>query len=73
MALEEKQKRLNDELRKRKLKAGILENSNIETDALLETWQHGNIEERKKVSRKYIEQINIKDDNEIEIIWRVPE
>jgi DNA invertase Pin-like site-specific DNA recombinase len=73
MMLEEKQKKLSEELRKRRLKTGIMDGGPIDADALLVAWRDGNLEERKKISKKFISQINIKDDNEVEICWRVPE
>ncbi len=73
MLLEEKQSQLSEELSWRKMKTGVQEDEQMDADALLAAWQHGDIEERKKISKKYIEMISIKDNNEVTIVWKVPE
>ncbi len=72
-ALEEKQNKLAQELQKRLLQAGVSDAAAAGTEALLAMWQCGNLEHRKKISKKLIDRVDIKDDGAIQIVWRVPE
>ena len=69
--LEEKQNKLGEEMRKRAMQSDATDHD-LNVDALLDAWKSGGIEERKKISKKYIEKINIKDEGDIEIVWKVP-
>ncbi len=72
-ALEEKQTKLNRELQKRLLQAGVSDAMAADAGALLATWHHGGIEVRKKISKKYLDRVDIKDGGEIQMLWRVPQ